>query len=54
MNKHHVDPTAHFDLHQPLDETIFAIFDSLQPRDLCATTGSAKSVVYCCCQEDQR
>jgi DNA polymerase-3 subunit epsilon len=27
MNKFHVDPTTQFDLHQPLDETIFAIFD---------------------------
>jgi DNA polymerase-3 subunit epsilon len=27
MNKSHADPTAHFDPHQPLDETIFAIFD---------------------------
>jgi DNA polymerase-3 subunit epsilon len=27
MNKSHVDPTTQFDLHQPLDETIFAIFD---------------------------
>lgn len=27
MNKFHVDPTAHFDPHQPLDETIFAVFD---------------------------
>ncbi len=27
MNQFHVDTTTHFDPHQPLDETIFAIFD---------------------------
>ena len=27
MNKFHVDPTAHFNPHQPLDEAIFAVFD---------------------------
>ena len=27
MNQFHVDPTVHFDPHQPLDETIFAVFD---------------------------
>jgi len=27
MNKFHVDPTVHFDPQQPLDETVFAVFD---------------------------
>jgi DNA polymerase III subunit epsilon len=46
MNKLHVDPTAHFDPHQPLDETTFVIFD-VETTGLSPTYGHRICEVGC-------
>ncbi len=46
MNEFHVDPIAHFDLNQPLDETIFAVFD-VETTGLSAAYGHRICEVGC-------
>jgi DNA polymerase-3 subunit epsilon len=51
MNESHVDPAAQFDLHQPLNETIFAIFD-VETTGLSPTYGHRICEVGCLCVRD--